>query len=374
MPNSAARQLISYIAPAAPATRRPADGAEPFLRPEIGFTPAWYRQHLKIDFGRQWHTDPAARRDSILQMHELLDNRFSGMQIGRMANDDGPPDLLAGAFGACAIAAIYGIPIRYAPDGWPKSEPTHLSAQQVDKLEPPSLDANPFFDKLLVQLDWINREYGQVRGYVNWQGVLNNAYRLRGQDLFLDVIDAPGRARRLFECVTATMIDAARRVYDFQATTGFEVRHFTVSNCLVNMISPDVYEDLLLEQDWRISEAFGLVGIHNCAWNVDPYLRHYARVPRVGYVDMGLSSDLAKARAAFPHARRAVMYTPMDTANKSSRQIGLDLEKIARELGPCDVVFADIERGTTDGRVAEVVERCRRISDDSQNGKLKAER
>ena len=57
------------------------------------------------------------------------------------------------------------------------------------------------------------------------------------------------------------------------------------------------------------------------------------------------------------------MYTPMDTANKSSRQIGLDLERIARELGPCDVVFADIERGTPDSRVTEVVERCRRISE-----------
>lgn len=32
------KQLISYIALSAPATRRPADGDEPFLRPEIGFT------------------------------------------------------------------------------------------------------------------------------------------------------------------------------------------------------------------------------------------------------------------------------------------------------------------------------------------------
>ena len=367
MPNSAGRQLVSYIAPAAPATRRPANGREPFLRPEVGFTPAWYRQHLEIDFGRQWHNDPALRRDSVLQMHQLLDQRFPGMWIGRTAKDDDPPDLLTGAFGACVIAAIYGIPIRYGADDWPKSEPTHLSAEDIDKLEPPSLDANPFFDGLLEQLDWIKREHGRTHGYVNWQGVFNNAYRLRGQDLFLDVIGDPGRARHLFECVTATMIDAARRVYDFQAKTGFEVHHFTVSNCLVNMISPDVYEAQLLEHDQRISKAFGLIGIHNCAWNVDPYVPRYAQVPSLGYVDMGVSSDFAKARAAFPHARRAVMYTPMDMVNKSSRQIGLDLERIARELGPCDVAFADIERGTPDGRVVEVVERSRRISEDCQS-------
>ena len=51
-------QLVSYIAPGAPATRRPAEGNEPFLRPEIGFTPAWYRQHLDIDFGERFHTRP----------------------------------------------------------------------------------------------------------------------------------------------------------------------------------------------------------------------------------------------------------------------------------------------------------------------------
>ncbi|MFQ5468263.1 MAG: urocanate hydratase, partial [Kiloniellaceae bacterium] len=41
-------------------------------------------------------------------------------------------------------------------------------------------------------------------------GVLNTAYRLRGQALFLDMIDDPERVRNLFHCVTTTMIEAAR--------------------------------------------------------------------------------------------------------------------------------------------------------------------
>ena len=57
-----ATQLVSYIAPGAPATRRVATGDEPYLRPEVGFTPAWYRQYLNIDFGEPWHTDPHYRR------------------------------------------------------------------------------------------------------------------------------------------------------------------------------------------------------------------------------------------------------------------------------------------------------------------------
>jgi hypothetical protein len=109
-------QLISYIAPAAPATRRPATGDEPFLRPEIGYTPAWYRQHLKIDFGERFHTDLKYRREAVVAMHELLRNEFAGGRIGCTGLRDTPLDLLTGVFGACSIAAIYGIPIVYATD------------------------------------------------------------------------------------------------------------------------------------------------------------------------------------------------------------------------------------------------------------------
>ena len=70
--STSACQLISYIAPGAPATRRPATGDEPFVRPEIGFTPRWYRQILGIDFSEQWHTDPAYRKETIRRMKEEL--------------------------------------------------------------------------------------------------------------------------------------------------------------------------------------------------------------------------------------------------------------------------------------------------------------
>ena len=72
-PGDAGPQLISYIAPAAPATRRPATGAEPFLRPEIGFTPRWYRDAAGCDFGERWHNDPACRRDAVVRMGRELD-------------------------------------------------------------------------------------------------------------------------------------------------------------------------------------------------------------------------------------------------------------------------------------------------------------
>ncbi len=350
--------LVSYIAPGAPATRRPASGDEPFLRPEVGFTPKWYREALGISFGEAWHTDVAYRRESVLAMRGERCRRFADTQ----AACDGPLDLLTGVFGACTVAAIYGVPILYTPDNWPNCEHAYLSEEEVTALEPPDLDENGFFQGLMAQVDQIEALEGKVEGYINWQGVLNNAYRLRGEELFTDLIVRPELCSRLFDCVCETMIDAASRLHTRQRESGVQVDFFTVSNCLVNMLSPGQYRDFLLPCDQRIAEAFGCIGIHNCAWNADPYLESYAEVPHVAYIDMGLESDLVRARERFPEARRALMYTPMDLAGKPMDTIRADLERIAVDYGPCDLVLADIEDTTPDERVLEVLELCGELS------------
>jgi hypothetical protein len=183
-------QLISYIAPGAPARRRPATGTEAFLRAEIGFTPSWFRGALGVDFGERWHTDPDYRRESL-------------------------------------------------------------------------------------------------------------------------------RAMRA---------------------------------------------ELLLPFDQRIAGAFGSIGVHNCAWRVDPYLEHYARIPRVGYIDMGLASHLPTVRALFPSGRRAVMITPTQFSEAAPESLQDSLQRIAAECGPCDVVVADLEAGTPDEQVRWLLACCEGLS------------
>jgi hypothetical protein len=352
-------QLISYIAPGAPATRRPAEGGEPFLRPEIGFTPAWYRQHAAIDFGERFHHDPAFRREAVLKMRGVLAQRFPGSRIGGIDQRATPLDLLTGTYGACSVAAIYGVPILYAENNWPSTAHAYLTDEQVARLEPPDLDRNPHFHRLMAQVEWIAGQEGRVAGFINWQGVLNNAHRLRGEALLSDMIEEPARARHLFSCVCETMIQGISRLHERQRASGVDLRFNTVSNCLVNLVSPASYRELLLPFDQRLAAVYGSIGVHNCAWNATPYLDAYAQVPGLGYIDMGLHSDLGRARWLFPHARRALMYTPMHLANKPAAGFRADIERIAREYGPCDLVFADIEAGTPDARVRETLDLCR---------------
>ena len=52
------------------------------------------------------------------------------------------------------------------------------------------------------------------------------------------MVREPNRVHHLLSCVATTMIEGAQRLYARQREAGVDNRHFTVSNCLVNMVSP----------------------------------------------------------------------------------------------------------------------------------------
>ena len=265
-------------------------------------------------------------------MRRELERRFGSLPIGRGLDTGETLDLLTGTYGVCVVSGIYGIPIVYSLDNWPAGAHQFLSDEEIDRLEPPDPDSNEFFRSLIEQVKWIASEEGRVEGYLNWQGILNNAYRIRGESIFTDLHNSPERAKRLFDCVTQTMIDGAQRLYEFQRKCGVIVEHFTISNCLVNMISPEQYSEFILPCDKRLAESFGLIGVHNCAWTVDPYVEAYSSIPNVGYIDMGIESDLKRVKEVFPDARRAVMYKPTNLLNTAD-DVVLKVVRMCEEIG-----------------------------------------
>ncbi len=344
-------QLRSWIPIAAAARREAADGSEALLRPVFGFEPRWYHVRCGVEFSERWHTDPEHRRRTLLAMRAELNRAFPEFEqwSGPLERDVAT---IAGCYGVCVIPAVFGVPLRYYPDRWPDLEPGHvLGSAHIERLEADRLLAGPFVEKLLGQVDQIAVRYGTVYGDLNWQGVLNLAFRLRGQQIFLDMADQPELARRLFAVIRDVIIGLARMVQERQRRSGFPIDYMCVSNCTVNMLSPAAYERMLLEHDVLIAGAFERFGVHTCNWNVTPYLNVLRKLPKMGYLDMGIESDLARAREMFPETRRAVLYTPGRAAGAGEGEVRADFERIAHELAPCDLVLADLPWDIPDERV-----------------------
>jgi hypothetical protein len=300
-----------------------------------------------------------------LQTHQIMSDeirrRFPGRDIGGVDRND-PPDLLTGMFGTAVVAAIFGHEIRYGPDMWPAPHGAPLADDEADALEPPDLENNLFFQGILDQVGQIERLTGTARGFLNWHSALNTAFRLRGEQIFVDLVESPKRAHHIFECVTATMVDGMKRLYQRQRIAGVDYRFASIANCVVNMIRPEHYAKHVLPFDLIVRAEFEQFGIHNCAWVVDPYMEAYATVPDLGYLDMGLQSDLVKAKRLFPDSRRTVLYTSMDLANKTEEEVRSDFERIARELAPCDVGLPDLEFDLPDDRVKLAMDLCEELS------------
>ena len=354
-------QLRNHIPIAAPARREPEDGTGSAMRVSLGFEPAWFRRRCDVDFSERWHRDPVYRYQSLVGMQAELCRAFPEVSYWKRG---ALPDLatISGCYGAYVIAQLFGLKLHYSPERWPVLEPDRkLSVQEVEQLDADRLVGGPWVEDLFHQMETIERQWGRICGYLNWQGVLNNAFELRGQDIFLDMHDRPEMADHLFTTICEVMIRLAQMVQLRQRESGFYVNHLCVSNCTINMISPQAYRRFLFRHDEKIAASFERFGVHTCNWNVTPYLETLQQLPKVGYLDMGMESNMVRAKQLFPCARRAVMYSPVKLQEASVEEIAADMEKIHQELSPCDVVMADIQASTPDERVRELLGICARL-------------
>jgi hypothetical protein len=331
------------------------------MRVSLGFVPAWFYSRLGIDFSEVWHRDPHYRYHTLVKMKEYLAQIFPEASCWDLKSDEDCATI-SGCYGAFPIPFAFGVPLIYGNDSWPVPDPRQrLSLSQIEGLSIDSVLQSKAVEDIVHQMDIIEREWGIIHGYVNWQGVLNNAFNIRGPDIFLDLFDRPSFVQQFLSLITEVMIELGKVIQEKQRASGFYVNQMSVSNCVMNMLSPDTYEEFILPHDKRITGAFERFGVHTCNWNVTPYIESLKKLPKLGYLDMGIMSNLREVKAAFPHTRKAVIFSPVALNEASINDIWHDLKKIHREIAPCDVVMGDIQTNTPDSRVKELLSICKQL-------------
>jgi len=108
--------------------------------------------------------------------------------------------------------------------------------------------------------------------------------------------------------------------------------------------------------------------VHTCEWDVTPYIEVLALLPKLGYLDMGMMSDMPRVKETFPQTYRAVLYSPIRLEKASLEEIRKDMVKIYREIGPCDLVMSDIQATTPDERVQNLLMICEQLAGENYRG------
>jgi hypothetical protein len=347
--------LRNHIPVPGPATREPLRGDEPPVRLSLGFHPRWYAARFEVDFGQRWHTDPIYRHATLTKIKSALHRAYPEIDNFDPVDHAGGADTcatLSGVHGVMVLPMLYGLGVAYAADQFPDSiDARFLAKRELSAMRPICLESQPMVEQLLAQMDLIEREWGTVHGYLNYQGILNVAFKLRGQEIMLDLVDDAAFARDLFAHIAEASLAFARLVQARQRTSGFPIDLYSTSNCVINLVSPEVYGAFILPHDLRLSEAFARFGVHTCDWNVTPYIGQLSTIANLGYLDMGINSDLSLVRKTFPATRRAVLLNSNLLTDRPPAEVESIVRRIVRDLAPCDIAMGSIDVATPDTAV-----------------------
>ena len=183
-----------------------------------GFMPAWWGEQYGLTFGREFHSDPEVHRATLSRMEAILHERFGDLPNFYCGDEYANSYPMERRYGDALIPALFGCQVSFEDaSGHPFAVPLNLTADQVDEIEPPDVANHPLTRLVLPE----HRLAGwRTTGELGFEGVINIAYKLRGQDLFLDMVDTPARARHLFDVIWRTIDDFVHRVRAWQDPWG----------------------------------------------------------------------------------------------------------------------------------------------------------
>jgi hypothetical protein len=348
--------------------------AQEFLPIELVFNPNWWNRTAGISFDEGFYLDAATRIRNDVTMRRVLYERFGELGLGE---PDPQPRPIIGSMhvaGGFVIPALLGADILFEAEAAPQPRPLELTLGQIDAFEKPDFRDRWPMRQIVADMDALGAEYGYLVGDLNTDGLLNAAYHLYGQQLFLDLYEAPKRIRRLLDIIGELIADVAlyvrRRTGSCSISVNRMVEHvdpmlFLHANCSVQMISPASYRALHLPVEQRMAGRVQPFGIHHCGDNAHKLAPIYAELP-VSYLEVGWGSDATVCREALPDAFLNLRLNPVRMLQCMPDEIATDTEALLRSAGPLEqagVCCINMDFGTPDDNIwamCEVVQRYRR--------------
>jgi hypothetical protein len=316
--------------------------AEPYLPVDVVFHPNWWQRHYGLSFDRDFFYDAQRRVWQEQRMRHLLYERFGDLGLGQKDAPRRPiigPILMGSGY---IIQEILGCEIKYQESGNPWVLSRNLSEAEIWDLEvPENIEATPPMRALLGLMETLEAEFGYLQGDVPLHSIINVAIDLRGQDYFIDLIENQALVAHLHQVIARTIYEVGRRVKSRTGSVAISVNRiiasfepgiFIIPNCSLQMISPAMYQQLLIEHDTWLGWQLPPLGFHHCGNNAHLFAPLYARAGAV-YLDVGWGSDIAACRAALPQAWLSLRLNPVRMRTATPEEATADTQALLQAHG-----------------------------------------
>jgi uroporphyrinogen decarboxylase-like protein len=329
---------------------------------EVIFNPNWWFRNYGISFAESFYFDREQRIENDLKMRKVLHERFG---IGESNPEPRPIIGSRHVAGGFVIPALLGVEVRFSDNQAPWNVPANLDRSEILRLQAPDVEAMWPTDRLIKDMEWLEKEFGYVVGDFNTGGLINTGLELRGQQLFIDMLEDQELVSHLFRVIGETQIRVARCVEQRTGTNSISVNRSIVnvdskiyvhSNCSVQMISPKLYESTLLPHERRLAEQLPPFGIHHCGNNLQLFADAYAELEPV-FCDVGWGSEVERVSVALPGTFLNLRLDPVRMLQRSRDEIRADAESLLDAAGPsAGLCCINMDYGTPDENVMAMFE------------------
>lgn len=269
-----------------------------------------------FDLGERYHRDLEHRIQTTMDIDRAVFDAYGKIGLGY----ERPfPRASVEPFGHRFVPAMYGCESGYAPDADPWGKPRVLSPDEIGALKPWTVERFEKSDPVRVvlsQIEQLKRRYEQYRvperefnphyramsSLQNLGSVINTAFSVQGQQLFVDYALVPELVHSLYANIAQLMLLCLDY---FPRVDGWPLKDIFLGNCTVAMISPSQYATFNEPHDRCVMEYARSIGarftMHQDS-SVNPHLENYSRLEYVHALDVGQDTDFEKLHRRFPRA------------------------------------------------------------------------
>ncbi|MDR3643757.1 MAG: uroporphyrinogen decarboxylase family protein [Clostridia bacterium] len=271
----------------------------------INFMPSWWQKEYGISFGERYIFDPDYRVETTLFKWRAINERFPELHVGAR---DPKPEVIPVDYQNALGPAVAGCEIMYPENNYPLSR--HLSEDRLGSLKIPDDPENAFpYKEMIGQVKYLNRKFNKdVNPFIFKNGILNDAVLIRGDQIFLDLMDENEIAKQVMDF----SFDLGVKVFEMNFKNRSMPAVMPLCNCTAELIGPETYESAQLDYDSRMLSYLKSRGqktmLHHCGF-FDPFISQYKKLPEPEYLQIGFKSDPKAALNAFPNSHVDYCYS-----------------------------------------------------------------
>jgi hypothetical protein len=332
---------------------------------EVVFHPSWWHTHAGISFDEDFFYHPARRVEAERRMEQVLYERFGDLGLGEDRNKDLP---MIGAIHNAAgylISEMLGCRVEYRENAPPLVVPARRDDLELD---PEAAFSSPAYARLRALRSALKAKFGYLAGDVNWAGLLNLALDVRGQEIFLDMVDRPDAVSAFLSGIAEVIERFTTAVKRETGTTSISVNRtvrylrgpvFLHSECALTMISTAHYEEFLLPFDAAWSAGHRPFGVHYCGPDPHRFADAFPKIPHLDFLDVGWGGDLRVLRSKLPRTFLNIRLSPVEIIRQSPEDIRQAIvERVTAAGNPnlTGVCCINMDDRVTDDKVRAIFE------------------